>query len=86
MKNKSNAACSITLDIAAEVLRDMAELVDYLEANDITFRVLTWKGPVSEPEVQFFGTHAALEKFVREQYTSEDEAQDDYIVSLIEPA
>ena len=82
MQNKS----TITLDVASESLTEV-ELINYLEANDITYHVLTWDGPAGgNPEVQFFGTHEALEKFIYDQYSSNDKEQDEYIVSLIEPA
>lgn len=82
MKNAS----TITLDVAAESLTEV-ELINYLEANDITYHVLTWDGPAGgNPEVEFFGTYEALKNFVYDQYSSGDEEQDEYIVSLIEPA
>ena len=83
---KNPTLCSLTLDVTIDGLTD-PEFIEYLEANDITYHVLTWNGPAGgHPEVQFFGTHEALKNFVYDQYASGDSEQDEYIVSLIEPA
>jgi hypothetical protein len=84
MTKSTNALASIELDVTIDGLKNAA-FVDFLEANNILFRVIEWQGPGGgNPYVEFSGTRAALEKLIRTHYESGDKEQDDYIVSLIE--
>ena len=86
MENEKIAIKTVVLDITLDGMLDKY-FIEYLEKNNILFKVLDWRGPAGfNPLVQFWGSENALKKFMRDQYATGDKIADDYNISLIESA